>query len=351
MEPIKIAYRIKLKDRSEVFEFALDNETIELLNPPSPDEAPKWAKLGYRQCSHCPLEAEEHTHCPLALQLSDIIGRLHDTHSIDEVELEVETQDRRVVQTTALQHALSSMLGLITPTCGCPKTACMRPMARFHLPLASEEETVFRVAGMYLLAQYFLGHNGKTGKFDFDGLVRIYEDMHELHKAVASRLQMATESDSLKNAITLTDMYSTLIPMLLEDQLVEIRDLFKAYLPQDGAEPAAKSQNLLEKARAFVIDMDASKLSVVSTDEDASGTPPWLHSPQKGGKDPEGTAPREAAESSAVDEILSKSSVKLELEPGAKPEPAARPRGRAVFILPDDEPPPEKPKKPDPARK
>lgn len=346
MEPIKIAYRIKLKDRNEVFEFALDSKSIELLNPPSPANAPRWTELAYRQCSHCPLEPKEHTHCPLALQLSAIIGRLHDTHSIDEVKLEVDMQDRRVVQTTALQHALSSMLGLIMPTCGCPKTACMRPMARFHLPLASEEETVFRVAGMYLLAQYFMGHKGKAAKFDFDGLVRIYEDMHELNKAVASRLQMATESDSLKNAITLMDMYSTLIPMLLEDQLVEIRDFFKAYLPEDETVPPVGTPNLLEKARAFVIDMDASKLALVSADEDNRGSPPWLHGPPKEGcKAPEGAAPREAAESSAADEILSKSSLKFELEPGADPPPATRPKGRAVFILPDDEVPPAKPGK------
>jgi hypothetical protein len=32
----------------------------------------------------------------------------------------------------------------------------VKPMARFHLPLASEEETIYRATTMYLLAQYFL---------------------------------------------------------------------------------------------------------------------------------------------------------------------------------------------------
>ncbi|MBK8676205.1 MAG: hypothetical protein IPN27_07420 [Cellvibrionales bacterium] len=85
----------------------------------------------------------------------DVIERFHATRSIDEVKLEVVTEERTVVQTTALQRVLSSMLGLISPTCGCPKTAYMRPMARFHCPYLPEEETVFRVAGMYLVAQYF----------------------------------------------------------------------------------------------------------------------------------------------------------------------------------------------------
>ena len=347
MEPINIAYRIKLKDRMEVFDFELDPKTFELVNPPSAANAPKWAELGYRQCSHCPLKADEHPHCPMALQLHDIVERLHDTRSIDNVELEVETEDRRVVQTTAIQHVLSSMLGLVTPICGCPKTAYMRPMARFHLPLANEEETVFRVAGMYLLAQYFLTHNGKTGQFAFDGLIRIYEDMHELNKSVASRLQMATDSDSLKNAITLIDMYSTLIPMLLEDQLVEIRSFFKAYLPEDEPEPVGKTQNLLEKARAFVIDMDASNLSLVPTDDAGSGAPAWLRGLAEDDTSPAAdAAPAEPAKPSAVDEILSKSSLKLELEPVTGSAPAAPASGRAVFSLPDDDPPPPKPGKP-----
>lgn len=347
MEPINIVYRIKLKDRIEVFDFVLDSKTFELLNPPSYANPPEWAELGYRQCSHCPLEPDEHPHCPMALQLHDIVERLHDTRSIDEVELEVQAQDRRFLQTTALQHVLSSMLGLITPICGCPKAAYMRPLARFHLPLANEEETVFRVAGMYLLAQYFLIQNGKGGKFAFDGLIRIYEDLHEVNKAVASRLQLATASDSVKNAITLIDMYCTLIPMLLEDQMVEIRNFFKAYLPEGEPEPAVRSQNLLEKARAFVIDMDASKLSLVSTDDDSSRAPAWLRVLQdEDGGGAADSAPAEPAGTSTVDEILSKSPLKLELEPVADPHPAAPASGRAVFILPDDDLPPLKPGKP-----
>jgi hypothetical protein len=178
----------------------------------------------------------------MALQLHKVVERFHETRSIDEVKLEVITEDRTVVQTTALQRVLSSMLGLIFPTCGCPKTAYMRPMARFHLPLASEEETVFRVAGMYLVAQYFLTHNGKKGQFAFDGLISIYEDFHILNKAIASRLQYATDSDSSKNAITLLDMYSSLVPMLLEDQLAEIRGFFTAFLPEDEIQGRSGNQ-------------------------------------------------------------------------------------------------------------
>lgn len=345
MEPIRITYRISLDDKTtEVFDFDLDGRTFALRTTP-PDNPPKWTELGFKQCSHCPLNVEEHPHCPMALQLHKVVERFHNTRSIDEVKLEVITEDRTVVQTTALQRVLSSMLGLIFPTCGCPKTAYMRPMARFHLPLASEEETVFRVAGMYLLAQYFLTNNGKKGQFAFDGLISIYDDFHILNKAIASRLQFATESDSSKNAITLLDMYSSLVPMLLEDQLVEIRGFFEAYLPDD--EPVVETKNYLEKARAFSLELETD-LALVPIDSGGADTsvPAWLRMADEEDTAPAADAvdnkPTEPAKPSAVDEILSKSTLSLALEP-VDGEQAATPKtGKASFLLPDDEPPPKK---------
>jgi hypothetical protein len=340
MDTVDIVYRLTFKKskRVEEFNFALDEKTFELVDK-QVDNPPAWTELAYRQCPHCPLKPEDSPHCPMALQIHKIVDRLHDTKSIDEVEMEVVTDDRTVIATTAIQHALSSMLGLITPISGCPKTAYMRPLARFHVPMSSEEETVFRVAGMYLLAQYFLTHNGSSGKFAFDGLIQIYEDMHDLNKAVASRLQMATSSDSMKNAITLIDMYSTLIPMLLEDQLVEIRSFFSAYLPVGESEPVAPTQSLLEKARTFVSDMDASNLSLLPVEgvgED--DRPAWLRASEEGQKSGESAA----GGPSAIDEILSKSSLSLSLEMEA-PVEQERPRGRAVFNLPEDDLPTGKP--------
>lgn len=269
-----------------------------------------------------------------------MVERFHETRSIDEVKLEVITEDRTVVQTTALQRVLSSMLGLIFPTCGCPKTAYMRPMARFHLPLASEEETVFRVAGMYLVAQYFLTHNGKKGQFAFDGLISIYEDFHILNKAIASRLQYATDSDSSKNAITLLDMYSSLVPMLLEDQLAEIRGFFTAFLPEDEIQAEVATNNYLEKAKAFALELETD-LALAPIDSPDSDLPAWL----RGAIEEEETKPASSLgkpDTSAIDAILSASSLSLSLE-STEPEKPAPPTGKAVFILPDDEPPPKKP--------
>ena len=335
MEPVRITYRIELnKETTEVFDFNLDAQTFELISEPV-DNPPNWTELAFKQCSHCPLKLEEHTHCPMALELHKVVERFHKTRSIDEVKLEVITEDRTIVQTTALQRVLSSMLGLIFPTCGCPKTAYMRPMARFHLPLASEEETVFRVAGMYLVAQYFLTHNGKKGHFAFDGLISIYEDFHILNKAIASRLQYATDSDSSKNAITLLDMYSSLVPMLLEDQLAEIRGFFTAFLPEEEIAAEAPSNNYLEKARAFALELETDLVLAPVNNAD-SELPAWL----RGKFDEDEEKPASViskVDTTAIDAILSASSLSLSLE--GEPE---RPTGKAVFNLPDDEPPPVK---------
>jgi len=233
MSSVNITYLIRLSNtKEERFEFELLEDSFDLIGEEIKDP-PKWTKLEYQQCPHCPLKAEEHEFCPLALRLYDVVERFHETKSIDEVEMEVITEERRVIQKTDLQRALASMLDLIFPICGCPITEHMKPMSRFHLPLASEEETVFRVTGMYLLAQYFLRTEKQGGLIGFNGLIQIYEDLHKLNVAVAKRLKIATRSDSSKNAITLLDMYSTLVPMLLEDELSEMKTFFRAYLSEE----------------------------------------------------------------------------------------------------------------------
>ncbi|HQQ62984.1 MAG TPA: FHA domain-containing protein [Pseudomonadales bacterium] len=230
-EPVVINYRIVLsEERTETFDFTLDSKTFALQDPPV-ENPPRWAELEFRQCSHCPLNAGTTPYCPVALQLHRVVSRFHNTRSIDRVDLYVNTPERVISREVALQRAISSMIGLLFPTCGCPKTIYMRPMARFHLPLASEEETVFRVTGMYLLAQYFLAGKGQPAEMGFVGLSRIYEDLHILNKAIASRLQHATGSDSAKNAIALLDMYSNLVPVLLDDQLETISSFFDVYQP------------------------------------------------------------------------------------------------------------------------
>jgi hypothetical protein len=333
MHAVDIQYIIKLKDNTEEhFDYSLDGETFEIEENLNAENLPKWTELGFKQCSICPLNAEEHKHCPVAVQLHGIVERFHKTRSIDEVELHVVTEERTMIKTTALQNAISSLLGLVFPICGCPKTAGMKPLARFHVPMASEEETVFRVASMYLMAQYFINNNGQQGTFDFTGLVNIYDDLHILNKAVASRLQHVTKSDSVKNAITLLDMYSSLVPALLQDQLVEIRGFFTSFLPKDGVQQAP-ARHYLEQAKAF-------KLELIPTEEEAqdkkADLPDWLRKTI----DEEPVAKvEEEVKAAAPSPVFSEFVMSLTLEPieGEAAPAAAGEKKRAVFTLPDDD--------------
>jgi len=346
MERVSIEYRIKFDTRStEVFRFDLNGKTFDLIKREVRDP-PAWTQLSFEQCSHCPLSADKHSHCPAALELCDIVERFDDTRSIDKVELEVITEERRVIQTLDIQRAIASMLDLILPICGCPKTAHFKPLARFHLPLASEEETVFRVTGMYLLAQYFSSHTSSGGRINLGGLTDLYNDLHILHKAVARRLQTVTQSDSVKNAFALIDVYSVLVPLLIEDQLVEMRSFFESYLPHVHIEPAKKTH--FEKAKAF-------KLELVPLDGAATADdkPAWLRQVTGASEaEPEKTEETEETEVTGVgkdtqrrviDEILNGSGLSLELEPMTEEEPpssdqaAGDPRPpRTVFKLADD---------------
>lgn len=231
-DPIKIRYSFKLDHgRTEVFEVHLDPETLESLSVPTGD-LPSWTDLAFHQCPHCPYTPDTHPHCPVAVCLVQVIGGFQNVVSHNEIELEVLTNERRVSQKTTAQKGISSLLGLLFATSGCPHTDYFKPMARFHLPLSSEDETYYRATGMYLLAQYLLYKEGKEADLDLMGLKKIYQDLHTLNTRIAERIRSATRADSSVNAVVLLDMISNLMPFVLDENLHKIRHLFKAYLPE-----------------------------------------------------------------------------------------------------------------------
>ncbi|WP_428603526.1 DUF6901 family protein [Sedimenticola sp.] len=233
MGTIDIQYRLGLNDGVwETINIRLDSQTLDRTNlsdiPPL-----AWTELAFEQCPHCPLAPHEHPSCPVAVGLADIAHRFDHIVSFDEIDLEVITEERQVTQHTTAQRAISSLLGLVIATSGCPHTAYFKPMARFHLPLASEENTIYRAAGMYLLAQFFLKKEGSTSDPGLFGLRKIYENLHEVNLYIAKRLKSATVTDSSVNAIVLLDSFTNTLPYVIEDHLDEIAYLFSAYHSDD----------------------------------------------------------------------------------------------------------------------
>jgi hypothetical protein len=230
MSTYQIQYRITLPDgKVEVFDLNFDSQTINLLNN-IPEKLPEWTNLEFEQCSHCPLKPDKSPHCPLAANLVNIINHFDGLMSYQNLQLEVVTTNRTISKKTTAQDALSAMMGLVIPATGCPHTAYFKPMARFHLPLAGADETIYRATSMYLLAQYFLKKQGKVPDLDFKGLKKIYQNMQILNASIAERLRAASKTDSSVNALVLLDMFTMVLPIAIEESLEEIGYLFKPYL-------------------------------------------------------------------------------------------------------------------------
>lgn len=225
-----IEYIFTLPDGSrEIFLFQLDPATLELRTT-QPLFLPAWTDLGEHRCANCPLDPATHARCPLAAALVPVVHRLDGLLSWDQVRIEVVGAERTIVQQTSAQRGIGSMLGLINSVSGCPHLAYFRPMARFHLPFASREETIYRATSMYLLAQYFRAHAAQSPDFDLAGLQEIYANVQVVNSAMVERLRHATESDYMVNAVVFLDLYAVAVQQTIGDQLDGIRHWFDHYL-------------------------------------------------------------------------------------------------------------------------
>jgi len=195
------------------------------------ESSPMWTKLEFHQCPNCTLNKKCHLYCPVAIRLPPLIDTANRLSSYDQIKVEVVHDERCISQVTTAQRALSSLLGLVMATSNCPHTVYLQPMARFHLPMANEIETVYRVASMYLLAQYFLHREGYPVDFTLDGLKRIYRELQRINLALSDRIRAASSQDTANNAIVLLDLFAKVVPYSIEDAMSEYRELFSAYLP------------------------------------------------------------------------------------------------------------------------
>lgn len=229
-------YRFEFPDREvEDFVVRIDDRSLEV-NSPIPDSLPQWTELTFNICPHCTLDAKTVSHCPLAVRISGIIDRFKTLVSHDEATVKVATKDRMYACKTTVQRGLGSLLGLVIATSGCPHTAFFRPMARFHLPFSSEEETIYRVAGMYLIGQFFQKSEGKDVEVNLSGLSALYTNVEIVNGHIAKRLRAVTSEDASVNAIILLDFFAKSMPYVIEDQLEDIRQIYSAYLDTPALE-------------------------------------------------------------------------------------------------------------------
>jgi len=225
-DPQRIRYRFDLPDGSQkTLDFSFDAVDFRLSNA-APAAPPFWTALTFNQCANCPLNAADHPHCPAALQMAAAIELLKTLVSFDTIGVTVTQAERTVYSKTTAQLAMSSVLGLIMATAGCPWADRFRPMARFHLPFANEAETVYRSISMFLLARELAGAGPTQG---FGALENLYENLHVVNRGMSRRLGAAARTDPAQNAMALLDAYATLLPAVLESSLEELKPLFDAW--------------------------------------------------------------------------------------------------------------------------
>lgn len=227
---IRFQYRFQLaNDKALSFDIKLNPITLKMRSNIK-GELPAWTRLNFNQCPHCPLNESEHSHCPLAVSLIEPIESMSDLKSYDKAKITVTTPERITGSRTTVQEGLSAMMGLIMPTSGCPHTGFFRPMARFHLPFATESETLYRVSTMYLMAQLLRREKGLEADFDLQGISPIYDNLRTLNKAMVTRLSAAHDLDSAINAVVLLDQFAANFTYSLEDPLETFETLFSSYL-------------------------------------------------------------------------------------------------------------------------
>jgi hypothetical protein len=220
-----ITYRFHLPAGVREIALRFDPETFRLLTDDDAP-APAWTALGFNQCPHCPLAPEQVPVCPFARGLSGFVEDFDTFYSYEEAVIEILTETRTVVATKPLQLGMASLVGLIGATSGCPHLAPFRPMARFHLPFARDDETLYRVFTMYLLERYLEGSAVPTGPAAMDGLVALNQAASVVNRGMADRVRAAFSKDVVVNAVVILDMFAQAVPYVIEDGLDELRVMF-----------------------------------------------------------------------------------------------------------------------------
>ncbi len=85
---------------------------------------------------------------------------------------------------------------------------------------------------MYLVGQYLRFKTAQDSDFNLNGLINIYDELHEINIAIAQRLKDSGVVTEV-NALVMLDLFAQGISNSIEDRLPEFDYLFSAYTAQD----------------------------------------------------------------------------------------------------------------------
>lgn len=207
------------------FEVVLDKATLSLVNF-SRRPGPGWTKLAHQQCSCCPLSEDTHPDCPIAVNIAELVDSFKGRLSTEKCLVKCVTPERTYMKDTRIQEGLYSILGIVMATSDCPVMNFYKPMARFHLPFSTSEETLFRSASVYLLQQYFEHKRGGQPDFEIQHLRSRLRRVQDVNTGIIARIRSVSVKDADANAVIILDSFSKLLDMALEDRLSSLEYLF-----------------------------------------------------------------------------------------------------------------------------
>lgn len=187
-----------------------------------------WKRLEYCKCSNCNIDAKNNKYCPVAENILPIISDFKNIDSWEEIKVDVECNRRHYFSKTSVQDALKSLIGLIMASSNCPHFKFLKPLAKLHLPFASYEETISRVAGAYLLEEYLKDKNTPPS---LEGLNKNYHELTQVNHGIISRIRGLENGDAGKNAMADLDGLIQMFTMEYEMNLDDMYSLFEIENP------------------------------------------------------------------------------------------------------------------------
>lgn len=217
-----IEYIFNFEDGREFhFPIAIDSGSMTLISSVN-EEFPDWAKLEQNQCGNCPLEREDYPYCPAAKNLCRLVEATKNELSHSRADVTVVTAERTYQKETDLQTGLFSIMGLLIALSECPHFAPLKPLARFHLPFATMEETLFRTCGSYLLECHL---RGKPLEMSLDKLEHYYQHLATVNTGIIKRIKSASEGDADRNAVIMLGMLSQMFAVEYQTNFSSLNEI------------------------------------------------------------------------------------------------------------------------------
>lgn len=204
-------------------ELAFDEKTHRLVLPEDAAH-PDWVKLDFERCPNCNLP--DQAYCPAAQGLAQFLPQFESKVSYEKAVVEVDTPTRTMVSKTTFQHGMAALIGLVLASSGCPRTRFLRPMARTHLPFATDQETVFRALAMHLLGQYVAKGSGAPMALSFADLKHNYQELSKVNSAMSERIRAAIKRDAAVNAVIILESFALIAPENIDYGFEDLQELF-----------------------------------------------------------------------------------------------------------------------------